>query len=65
MLVTHDRQEAVYLADTVYVMRRRPGKIVKIRKIELPRPRTLETTFTVEFVDIAHELRERIHMEHA
>ena len=46
-------------------MSRRPGRIVKIRKIELPRPRTLETTFTVEFVDIVHELRERIHMEHA
>ncbi len=65
VLVTHDLREAVYLADTVYVMSRRPGKIVKIRKIELPRPRTLETTFTVEFVDIVHELRERIHMEHA
>ncbi len=65
VLVTHDLREAVYLADTVYVMSRRPGKIVKIRKIELPRPRTLETTFEIEFVDIVHELRERIHMEHA
>ncbi|CAM5191938.1 NitT/TauT family transport system ATP-binding protein OS=Bosea thiooxidans OX=53254 GN=SAMN05660750_02936 PE=4 SV=1 [Bosea thiooxidans] len=65
VLVTHDLREAVYLADTVYVMSRRPGKIVKIRKVELPRPRTLETTFSVEFVDIVHELRERIHMEHA
>lgn len=65
VLVTHDLREAVYLADTVYVMSRRPGKIVKLRRIELPRPRTLETTFTVEFVDIVHELRERIHLEHA
>jgi NitT/TauT family transport system ATP-binding protein len=65
VLVTHDLREAVYLADTVYVMSRRPGRIVKVRKIELPRPRTLETTFTVEFVDIVHELRERIHLEHA
>jgi NitT/TauT family transport system ATP-binding protein len=65
VLVTHDLREAVYLADTVYVMSRRPGRIVKVRKIELPRPRTLETTFTIEFVDIVHELRERIHLEHA
>jgi NitT/TauT family transport system ATP-binding protein len=65
VLVTHDLREAVYLADTVYVMSRRPGRIVKVRKIELPRPRTLETTFTFEFVDIVHELRERIHLEHA
>jgi NitT/TauT family transport system ATP-binding protein len=65
VLVTHDLREAVYLADTVYVMSRRPGRIVKIRRIELPRPRTLDSTFTVEFVDIVHELRERIHLEHA
>ena len=65
VLVTHDLREAVYLADTVYVMSRRPGKIVKISKIALPRPRTLETTFTAEFVEIVHDLRERIHMEHA
>ncbi|MCB4766992.1 ABC transporter ATP-binding protein [Ancylobacter sp. Lp-2] len=64
VLVTHDLREAVYLADTVYVMSRRPGRIVKIRKVDLPRPRTLETTFQAEFVDIVHELRERIQMEH-
>ena len=38
----HDLREAVYLADTVYVMSRRPGKIVKISKIELPRPRKMD-----------------------
>ncbi|MDQ0509266.1 ABC transporter ATP-binding protein [Ancylobacter amanitiformis] len=65
VLVTHDLREAVFLADTVYVMSRRPGRIVKIRTVDLPRPRTLETTFTPAFVDIVHELRERIQLEHA
>ncbi|MFT0862068.1 ABC transporter ATP-binding protein [Ancylobacter sp. G4_0304] len=65
VLVTHDLREAVYLADTVYVMSRRPGRIVKRRTIDLPRPRTLETTFEPGFVEIVHELRERIQMEHA
>jgi NitT/TauT family transport system ATP-binding protein len=65
VLVTHDLREAVYLADTVYVMSRRPGRIVLGKKIDIPRPRTLATTFEKDFVDLVHELRDRIHQEHA
>ena len=65
VLVTHDLREAVYLADTVYVMSRRPGRIVLSRKIDIPRPRTLATTFEPHFVELVHELRDRIHQEHA
>ena len=60
ILVTHDLREAVYLADTVYVMSKRPGRIVARRAIDLPRPRDLEITYTDAFTDIVHELRERI-----
>ena len=45
------------LADTVYVMSNRPGRIVMRREIELPRPRDLEVTYTPEFQAIVHELR--------
>ena len=65
VLVTHDLREAVFLADTVYVMSRRPGRIVMARKIDIPRPRTLATTFEPGFVEIVHELRDRIQQEHA
>jgi len=64
VLVTHDLREAAYLADTVYVMSRRPGRIVMSRKIDIPRPRTLATTFEPHFVELVHELRDRIHQEH-
>lgn len=60
ILVTHDLREAVYLADTVYVMSKRPGRLITRRQIDLPRPRDLETTYTPQFTDIVHELRERI-----
>lgn len=64
MLVTHDLREAVFLADTVYVMSNRPGKIVKKCEIALPRPRDLEVTYTQEFQDIVHELRSMIGGKH-
>jgi len=57
MLVTHDLREAVFLADTVYVMSARPGRIVKRRDVGLPRPRDLDVTYTQQFQDIVHELR--------
>ncbi|MCM5681378.1 ABC transporter ATP-binding protein [Schlegelella sp. S2-27] len=60
ILVTHDLREAVYLADTVYVMSRSPGRIVARREIDLPRPRDLEITYTEPFVEIVHELRSHI-----
>jgi NitT/TauT family transport system ATP-binding protein len=60
VLVTHDLREAVYLADTVYVMSKRPGRVILRKAIDLPRPRTLEMTFEPHFVEIVHELREMI-----
>lgn len=60
ILVTHDLREAVYLADTVYVMSRSPGRILARRVIDLPRPRDLEITYTPTFSELVHELREHI-----
>ena len=60
MLVTHDLREAVFLADTVYVMSSRPGRIVKRREVGLARPRDLEVTYTPEFQAIVHDLRQQI-----
>ena len=60
ILVTHDLRESVFLADTVYVMSKSPGRFVVKRDIELPRPRDLELTYTKEFTDIVLELRGHI-----
>ena len=60
ILVTHDLRESVFLADTVYVMSKSPGRFVVKREIELPRPRDLEITYTPAFTDIVHELRGHI-----
>jgi NitT/TauT family transport system ATP-binding protein len=64
MLVTHDLREAVFLADTVYVMSSRPGRIVRRCAVDLPRPRDLDVTYTPQFQDIVHELRGLIGGKH-
>jgi NitT/TauT family transport system ATP-binding protein len=60
ILVTHDLRESVFLADTVYVMSKSPGRFVVKREIDLPRPRDLEVTYTEPFINIVHELRSHI-----
>jgi NitT/TauT family transport system ATP-binding protein len=64
MLVTHDLREAVFLADTVYVMSSRPGRIVRRCPVPIARPRDLEVTYTQEFQGIVHELRGLIGGKH-
>jgi len=60
VLVTHDLREATFLADTVYVMSKRPGRILARRVIDIPRPRELEVVYTDRFAEIVLELREHI-----
>lgn len=60
ILVTHDLREALYLADTVYVMSARPGRIVLRQESTAARPRTLANTYDPEFVAALSTLREHI-----
>ena len=60
ILVTHDLRESVFLADTVYVMRKSPGRFIVKKEINLPPARDLEITYSKEFGDIVHELRGHI-----
>ncbi|MEK1943204.1 MAG: ABC transporter ATP-binding protein [Pseudomonas sp.] len=53
LLVTHDVEEAIFLADRVVVMEPRPGRIKRVVAIDLPHPRTRSS---FEF----HQLREEL-----
>ena len=57
VFVTHNISEAIFLADRVVVMTTRPGRLARIFDIELPRPRTVDMTFTSEFIELIQEIK--------
>lgn len=59
ILVTHDLQEAILLADRVLIMADQPGRVVADQRVKLPRPRAgrLADLFaTDEFRTMYHKL---------
>jgi NitT/TauT family transport system ATP-binding protein len=51
MLVSHDLEEAVYLADQVLLLTKRPTRIAEILPFDEARPRTVDTLSEPHFID--------------
>jgi len=49
--VTHDLEEAVFLADRVIIMTTRPGLIKAIIDVDIPRPRDFHVLATAQFME--------------
>ena len=60
ILVTHDLREAVFLADRIFVMSARPGRILNEHRVPFERPRDLEIMYQKSFNDMVHELHGEI-----
>lgn len=58
VVVSHDIAEAVYLADEVIVLTKRPSEIAATFQIELPRPRNPQLRTTLKFTNVVNPLRE-------
>jgi NitT/TauT family transport system ATP-binding protein len=54
--ITHDVDEAVFLANRVIVMAARPGRIHEIVPVDLPYPRTEEVRLSPEFAEIRNRV---------
>ena len=63
IFITHDLEEAIYLADTVYVMTTRPGRIKRALRVSLPRPRTHDMLVSQAYVDMKRQVAEDVHEE--
>jgi NitT/TauT family transport system ATP-binding protein len=50
LFVTHQIDEAVYLADRVLVLSARPGRVVDLVTVDIPRPRALDVKTSPEFL---------------
>jgi NitT/TauT family transport system ATP-binding protein len=57
IFITHDIEEAVFMADTVFVMTPRPGRIASRIEVSLPRPRKMEAKESVVFGQQANAIR--------
>ncbi|MEI2384867.1 ABC transporter ATP-binding protein [Breoghania sp. JC706] len=60
LFVTHDIDEAIFLADKVVVMGRDPGCIKDVLTVDLPRPRTPDVLDSAAFVALRRRLRESL-----
>lgn len=56
VLVTHSVDEAIFLADRVFVLTERPGRIKMVERVPFPRPRDRALMATPEFHHLADEL---------
>jgi NitT/TauT family transport system ATP-binding protein len=63
LFVTHDLDEAIYLADRVVVLSARPGRVLDLVPVALPRPRALAMRSSAEFGVYRQRIWDRLERE--
>jgi NitT/TauT family transport system ATP-binding protein len=60
VFVTHSIAEAIFLADRVWVMTPRPGRLARVVDVPFARPRALELQFDPSFQDMLRSIRDDV-----
>jgi NitT/TauT family transport system ATP-binding protein len=61
LFITHDLDEAIYLADRILVLKANPGEVHEMIEVSVPRPRNPEQFISPEFLATKKRLEELIH----
>jgi NitT/TauT family transport system ATP-binding protein len=65
LFVTHDIDEAIFLADRICVLSAKPGRVRELIDVPLPRPRDFSQQMSPDFLEIKAHVRNLIHDEAA
>ncbi|NNJ92813.1 MAG: ABC transporter ATP-binding protein [Gammaproteobacteria bacterium] len=63
LFITHDLDEAIYLADRILVLKAHPGEVQEIIEVPVPQPRSPEQLLSPEFLATKKRLEDLIHPE--
>jgi NitT/TauT family transport system ATP-binding protein len=61
LFITHDLDEAIYLADRILVLKAHPGEVQELIEVPVPQPRSPEQLLSAEFLATKKRLEELIH----
>jgi NitT/TauT family transport system ATP-binding protein len=61
LFITHDLDEAIYLADRILVLKANPGEVQELIEVPVPRPRNVDQLFSPEFIATKARLEALIH----
>lgn len=61
LFITHDLDEAIFLADRILVLKAHPGEVQELIEVPVPRPRSAAQFGSPEFVSTKARLEELIH----
>jgi NitT/TauT family transport system ATP-binding protein len=61
LFITHDLDEAIYLADRILVLKAHPGEVQELIEVPVPQPRSIDQLLSPEFLATKKRLEELIH----